>query len=227
MQDVTDAFLLQMAEISAGLIGLFLIGVFFFIETGDHDSEPAADVVDPYFRASARIVLVLYAMPIGLTLSLVVMEPIWPRALFVVLSLALVAANVGTAVRVRAVASLTGSTVLLVTELVGSLGVLATVTLPWILGGLHPTREDLTWAILTSFATGFLSIYATVMSAFDLASPGPGPPGTGSVQAVDAHQVENRSALLVGGVGADSGADDPVVVAGRVGEGLGGGPGEG
>ena len=204
-------------------IGLFLIGVFFFIETGDHDSEPAADVVDPYFRASARIVLVLYALPIGLTLSLVVMDPIWPRALFVVLSLALVAANVGTAVRVRAVASLTGSTVLLVTELLGSLGVAATVTLPWALGGLHPTREDLTWSILTSFATGFLSIYATVMSAFDLTRPR----DTGSVQAVDAQQGEDRPALLVGGVGADDGADEPVVVAGRVGEGLGGGPGEG
>jgi hypothetical protein len=39
---------------------------------------------------------------------------------------------------------------------------------PWALGGLHPTRKDLTWAILLSFAAGFLSIFETVMSVFDI-----------------------------------------------------------
>jgi hypothetical protein len=171
MRDISDAFLLQMAEISAGLFGLFLIGIFFYIETGDRGSEHAAEaeVVEPYFRASTRIVLVLYAIPIGLSLALVAMEPIWSRVLLVVLSLVLVAANVETATRVRPVARITRATTLVVTEVLGSVGVLAIVTLPWLLGGLHPVREDLTWAILISFATGFLSVYATVMSAFDLA----------------------------------------------------------
>lgn len=41
------------------------------------------------------------------------------------------------------------------------------VALPWALGGLRPSREDLTWAILLTFAAGLLSIAATVMSAFD------------------------------------------------------------
>jgi hypothetical protein len=43
------------------------------------------------------------------------------------------------------------------------------IVLPWILGGLHPDREDLTWAILLAFAAGFLSICATVLSVFDMA----------------------------------------------------------
>ena len=47
--------------------------------------------------------------------------------------------------------------------------VVVLIVTPWALGGLHPTREDLTWAILLSFAAGFLSISATVMSAFDIA----------------------------------------------------------
>ena len=34
MRQVSDAFLLNMAEVSATLIGLFLVGVFFYIETG-------------------------------------------------------------------------------------------------------------------------------------------------------------------------------------------------
>jgi hypothetical protein len=54
------------------------------------------------------------------------------------------------------------------TEVVGTAAVVVIVLLPWILGGIDPTREDLTWSILVSFATGFLSICATVMSAFDL-----------------------------------------------------------
>jgi hypothetical protein len=37
------------------------------------------------------------------------------------------------------------------------------------LGGIDPTREDLTWAILLSFGAGFLSVSALVLSAFDVA----------------------------------------------------------
>jgi hypothetical protein len=171
MREVTDTFLLQMAEVSAGLIGLFLIGVFFYVETGDRRPDDSARVVDHYFRASTRIVLVLYALPIGLSLTLVVMEPVWTRLLFVVLSLVLVAANVSSAARVRVVAQRLGSPLLLVTEVLGSAAVVAIVTVPWILGGLHPGRADLAWAILLSFATGLLSVYAMVMAAFDAGRP--------------------------------------------------------
>jgi hypothetical protein len=71
--------------------------------------EHAHDVVEPYFRAGTRIVLVLYTIPLGLSLALVVLEPIWARVLFALLSLTLVAANIDTAVRIRAVARATGS----------------------------------------------------------------------------------------------------------------------
>jgi hypothetical protein len=54
-------------------------------------------------------------------------------------------------------------------EVLGSVRVLVLVVLPWSLGGLHPTREDLTWAILLAFATGFISIIALVLSVFDTA----------------------------------------------------------
>jgi hypothetical protein len=89
--------------------------------------------------------------------------------LFALLSLTLVAANVDTAIRVRAVAKVTGSNVFLVNEVAGTVAVLALVSIPWILGGFHPTREDLTWAILLSFASGFLSVGALVLSLLDTA----------------------------------------------------------
>ena len=34
MRQVSDAFLLNMAEVSGTLIGLFLVGVFFYVDSG-------------------------------------------------------------------------------------------------------------------------------------------------------------------------------------------------
>jgi hypothetical protein len=169
MREVSDAFLLNMAEVSAALIGLFMVGIFFFADTGFRRLDQARAIVEPYFRASTRIVLVVYAFPLGLSLSLVVLRPIWSRVLFALLSLLLLAANLDTAARIRAVARVTGSTALLVNELMGTAAVVVIVALPWVLGGLHPTREDLTWTILLAFATGFTSISALVLFVLDLA----------------------------------------------------------
>jgi hypothetical protein len=169
MGEISDAFLLNLAEVSATLIGLFLVGVFFYVETGFRRLDHSREVVVPYFRAGTRIVLVLYAIPLGLSLTLVAMEPVWSRVLFAVLSLMLIAANIDTALRIRSVAKVTGSIALLLNEIVGTLAVLVLIFIPWVLGGLHPTREDLTWAILLAFASGFISVAALVLSIFDAA----------------------------------------------------------
>jgi hypothetical protein len=124
MRQISDAFLLNMAEVSSALIGLFLVGVFFFADTGFRRLDQARGVVEPYFRASTRIVLVLYAIPLGLSLTLVGLELVWTRVLFALLSLGLLAANFDTAVRIRAVAKATGAAALLVNEVIGSVAVL-------------------------------------------------------------------------------------------------------
>ena len=170
MREVSDAFLLNMAEVSATLIGLFLVGVFFYVETGFRQlDERTREVMEPYFRAGTRIVLLLYALPLGLSLTLVVLGPTWNRVVFLLFSVMLLAANADTLPRIRAVARVTGSNGFVVNELVGSLAVLLLVLIPWVLGGLHPSREDLTWAILLSFASGFFSVSALVLSVFDTA----------------------------------------------------------
>ena len=166
MLPVSDGFLLNMAEVSASLIGLFLVGVFFYVETGFRRLR-GREGIEPYMRAGTRIVLVLFAIPLGLSLTLVVLEPVWSRMIFLVLSIMLVAANIDTATRIRAVPKYTRSTALFVNEIAGTVGVVVLVVIPWILGGLRPTREDLTWAILLAFAAGFLSISALVLSVFD------------------------------------------------------------
>jgi hypothetical protein len=63
MRQVSDAFLLNMAEVSASLIGLFLVGVFFYVETGLRRSGRAREVFEPYLRAGTRITLIVFATP--------------------------------------------------------------------------------------------------------------------------------------------------------------------
>jgi hypothetical protein len=169
MREVSDAFLLQMAEVSGALFGLFLVGMLFFVETGFRRLGPERDVVVPYFRASTRVVLLLFAIPLALSFALVVLEDTWTTVLFAVLSVALVATNLDTAARIQEVQKLTGSRVLLANEVAGTVGVVLIVLLPWILGGIDPTREDLTWSILISFATAFLSLATLLLSVFDIA----------------------------------------------------------
>jgi hypothetical protein len=157
MRPVSDGFLLNMAEVSGTLIGLFFVGVFFYVETGFRGIDRERDVVERYFRAGTRIVLILFAIPLGLSLTLVILEPIWNTVLF------------DTAVRIRTVSRISPSTALVVNEVMGTVGVVVLVSVPWILGGLHPTWEDLMWAILLAFASGFISISALVLSVFDIA----------------------------------------------------------
>ena len=198
MRTVSDDFLLGMAEISAGLVGLFLVGIFFFVETGFQRPNPARNQIEPYFRASTRIVLVLYAIPIGLSLTLVALDLVWSRVLFAVLSLLLIAANLETAIRIRTFARAMASPVLVANEALGTASVVVLVTLPWILGGLEPSREDLTWAVLLSFGVGFVSICATVLSAFDIArlstEPEPTLVATAGQKRIRRHRVRPRNA---------------------------------
>jgi hypothetical protein len=168
MREISDAFLLNMAEISASLVGLFLVGVFVYIETGILRNSRLRDLEAPYIRSSAQIVIIVYAIAIGLSLTLVAMEPIWSRLLLVMLSVLLIVANVDTVRRVTRLSRAKASPVLIATEIIGTIFTIVAVTLPWILGGLEPTREDLTWTILLAFVSGFIGIWAMVLSAFDI-----------------------------------------------------------
>jgi hypothetical protein len=84
------------------------------------------------------------------------------------LSLVLVAANLDTAVRIRAFVKVVGSPSFSLNEVGGTVGVLALVVIPWLLGGLHPSREDFTWAIFLSLLVGFFSTSTVLLSVFDI-----------------------------------------------------------
>lgn len=169
MREVSDAYLLTMAEVSATLIGLFLVGAFFYADTGLPRLGAARNAFEPYLRAGIRITLIVLAIPLLLSLTLVVLEPVWSRLLFLGLSAVVLTANVDTLRTIPDVWKTTRSTGLLVMEVLTTAGVIALVILPWALGGPGPAREHLNWAILIAFGAGFLSLAATVMSVFDLA----------------------------------------------------------
>jgi hypothetical protein len=176
VREVSDEFLLNMAEVCAGLIGLFLVGVFFYVETGFRRLGPQREGFEAYIRASTKIVLLLFAIPLSLSLTLVVLEPVWNTILFAILCVLVVAANVDTAGKLREADSVTRSTALWVNEVIGTALVAILVVLPWILGGIDPSREDLTWAILLSFASAFLSIITIALSVFDVSRAERQPP---------------------------------------------------
>jgi hypothetical protein len=101
MREVSDAFLLLMAEVSATLIGLFLVGILFLVEAGFRHLEHGRHLLEPYYRAGTRIVLLLFALPLALSLTLVVLDPVWNRLLFALFCVVLVAANVDTLRRIQ------------------------------------------------------------------------------------------------------------------------------
>ena len=169
MDPVSDAFLLAVASISAGLMGLWLVGMVFYIQSGFSQLERSREVVEPYFRASTLIVFILYAIPLGLSLTLVALPDVWSRLLFLTLMLGLIAVNVSTAGGVRAVTRATGTRTLLVNEVVGTAGVALMVILPLATGGVSPDREDLVPAILISLGVAFLSTCVLVLTLFDIA----------------------------------------------------------
>ncbi len=169
MDPVADAFLLLIAEVSSALIGLFLVGMIFYIQTGFGQLERSRVVVEPYFRASTRIVLILYSIPLVLSLTLVALPIVWSRLLFLTLTVGLVASNISTAVGVRPVMRVTGNRTLFINELIGTAGVALMVILPLASGGFSPSRDDLVPAILISLGIAFLSTCVLVLTLFDIA----------------------------------------------------------
>lgn len=169
MDPVSDSFLLTVASISAALIGLFLVGMIFYIQSGYESNERSREVVEPYFRAATAITLITYAIPLTVSLTLVALPIVWSRLLLLVLIVALVVENVVTVGTVMEVVRVAGLRLLAMIEIVGTVTVVVMVALPLVLGGLTPSREDMVPSILLSLGIAFLGTGVLVLSLFDIA----------------------------------------------------------
>ena len=169
MEPVTDGFLLTIASISAGLTGLFLAGMIFYISSGYDRHERSRQLVEPYFRAATLIVFIALFLPLSVSLTLVALPLVWSQILFVALVVGLVIADVSTVRTVRVLIRETGLWLLGMMEVVGTVAVVLMVAFPIWTGGLDPGREDLVPSILISLGVGFLSTCVLVLTLFDIA----------------------------------------------------------
>ncbi len=169
MDPVPDDVLTTLAGISASLIGLFLVGMILYIQDGFDRTERTRGVVEPYFRAATLITFVSLAIPLGVSLTLLVLPIGWSRLLYAALIVGLILTNLSTINAVRTCVRATGLHLLWGMEVIGTILVAAMAIAPLLTGGLSPGREDLVPGLLLSLAIGFLSTCVLVLTLFDIA----------------------------------------------------------
>jgi hypothetical protein len=162
-----DEFLLGIAGVSATLIGTFIVGVFFYIDTDMHRRLMASDAADRYLRSGVRWVFAVYALPLFVSLVLAVFDPVWGAVTFIALSAILVLSTVDTSRRMLMQGGSGDSTALAVNQWLCTAAVVVLVTLPWFIGGWVPPATAFIPSILLALAAGFASTAALIMSQFD------------------------------------------------------------
>lgn len=169
MRKISDDWLLTAAQIAATLIGLLLVGVFFYLEAGFRRVTSAGPQAWSFLRATTKLIVLLFSMVLGLSLGIIALDPVWLTVLFVALSAAIVVGLVQWTLRSR---ELTPELrrVVRIHPWVGWPVFLVPLALPWVLGGWLPGREDLTWTLFLAGAVAFMTTADLMLLAFDLAA---------------------------------------------------------
>ena len=145
------------------------MGMILYIQTGFDREERTRSVVEPYFRAATLITFISLALPLSVSLTLVVLPIGWSRLLYATSIVALVAADLQTINTVRVAVRATGLHLLWMMEAVGTALVVAMAIIPLWTGGFSPGREELVPGLLLSLGIGFLSTCVLVLTLFDIA----------------------------------------------------------
>jgi hypothetical protein len=167
--DVKDDLLLALVGASATLLGLFLVGVFFFVDSPIRRKNPT---FEPYLRIGTSIVLLVYAIPLIAPLVLIMAGPFPTSVVFAAFSVALIVQNVRTVYHLRRIPDRMRTPAFVINEAVGTILLLGMVALPWVLGGAHPTREHLAASFVLALVAAFVSTCTFVVAAFDLPTGG-------------------------------------------------------
>ena len=168
MGSVPDSLLLSTAEIAATLIGLLLVAVFFYLETGFRRLANVGPSAQPFLKATAALIVLQYSMVLGGSLALVVLEPIWATAVYVVLALGVVGAVVTWSLRARPLSSALRRAVKIRPILAWPI-VVGPLVLPFAVGGSTPDRNALTVALFLVGAVAFANTVSLFLLTFDLA----------------------------------------------------------
>ena len=160
-------FLLGLAGASATLLGTFIVGVFFYIDSHLHRRLSASESADLYARSGIRWVFTAYALPLFVALALAALDPIWGTVAFILLGIMLLLMSVDTGRRVLMKGGPGISRGVMVNEWVTSAAVLIALMLPWILGGWVPEPPAFIPSLILVLGAGFASTAALVMAEFD------------------------------------------------------------
>ncbi len=165
METVTDAFLLQLASISASLLGFFVIGVFFYVQRGMFPQ--VAEHALRYLRNMTGSGILLYGMSVILAMSLVALELDRVAVVYSLLSILLVWSVIRTSQAIRRLHQVLE--VRIMSQLALWSAAMVVVAGPWVLGGSNPTRSQFAWSIAVIGLLAFASSAGLVLSTFDIA----------------------------------------------------------
>ena len=87
MSGTDDDFLLGLAGVSGTMLGTFIVGVFFYIDSEMHRRLAASEAADRYLRSSVRWVFTAYSIPLLVPLVLASLDPLWGALSFIVLGI--------------------------------------------------------------------------------------------------------------------------------------------
>ncbi|MCS5718451.1 hypothetical protein N1027_09905 [Herbiconiux sp. CPCC 205763] len=164
----SSEFLLGLGGVAATLIGTFIVGVFFYLDTDLHRMMMASDAADHYLRSGVRWVFAVYALPLFVALTLAVFDPIWGALTFIGISVIVLLSTVDTGRRMLKRRGSGESIGLVVNQWVCTGAVVVLVSLPWILGGWVPPATAFIPSIVLALAAAFASTVALIMKQFDL-----------------------------------------------------------
>lgn len=177
MKEVDQEFLLGLAGVSGTLLGTFIVGAFFYIDSDMHRRSISSEAADRYLRSAIRWVFTAYSIPLFVPLVLSALEPVWGAVAFIVLGVMLSVLTVDTGRRILARGGSGRSRAFAINEVTTSAAVLVAVVLPWVLGGWTPQRAEFVPSLLIVLACGFASTAALVMAQFDATRDGRGSRG--------------------------------------------------
>ena len=164
---VSEGLLLALAQIAATLIGLLLVGMFFYVETGFRRLTTLHVEAGAFLRAAAKLVLLLYALVLAVSLALVAFEPLMVTALFAVLSAAVITALVGMTVRSRRLPSAVRRRHAAAWRVWPP--TIVALAVPWVIGGWPLDPPALVDGLFLIGALAFFLTGGVLLFAFDLA----------------------------------------------------------
>ena len=167
MQEVDQAFLLAFAGVAGTLLGTFVVGVFFYIDSEMHMRLEVSEAADRYQRSSIRWVFTAYSVALFVPLVFAALHSRWGALAFGLFGVVLLAMTVDCVRRLLAKGASGSSRALVANQWLSSVVLVSALILPWALDGWAPSPGAFVPSLLLLLATGFTSTAALIMAQFD------------------------------------------------------------